>query len=68
MMKQLFSSMDSARMGLVRSLLDSAEIAYEVRNKAVSQAVVGFAFQEELWVAEDDYADAAKLLAESRSE
>ena len=67
-MKRLFSSTDNARIGLISSLLDAAQIPYEVRNKAVSQWQVGAPFWEELWVAERDYDDAARLIAESHKE
>jgi hypothetical protein len=67
-MKRLFSSADSAKIGLIRSLLDAADIPYEVRNHAVSQVEVGLPFEEELWVAENEYEDAALLVAESHKE
>jgi hypothetical protein len=62
-MKYLFSSPDSARVALVQSLLDAAEIAYELRNEAVSQAEAGMPFITELWLLRDeDYEEARKLI------
>ena len=62
-MKQVFSSPDSAQIGLSRSRLDAAGIACEVRNEAVSQAMPGMPFIAELWVLRDeDYEDARCLI------
>ena len=62
-MKQVFSSPDSAQVGLVQSQLDAAGIACEVRNEAVSQAMPGMPFIAELWVLRDeDYEDARSLI------
>ena len=62
-MKQVFSSPDSSQIGLARSRLDAAEIACEVRNDAVSQAMPGMPFIAELWVLRDeDYEDAQRLI------
>ena len=63
-MKQVFASPDSAQVGLARSVLESADIPCEVRNEAVSQAMVGLPFISELWVLRDeDYDEAAQLIA-----
>jgi hypothetical protein len=67
MMKQIFSSPDSARVGFIRSLLDAADIASEVRNESVSQAIPGFPFAPELWFGDEDYEDAMRLVAGSHS-
>jgi hypothetical protein len=64
-MKRILSSPDSAHVGLIRSLLDAAAIPYEVRNQALSQVAAGLPFDEELWVEENDYEDATRLIAES---
>lgn len=65
-MKQVFCSPDSAQVGLVRSLLEVAGIPSEIRNDAVSQAMIGFPFMLELWVLRDeDYEEAARLIKES---
>ena len=62
-MKQVFSSPDSAQIGLAQSQLDAAGIACEVRNDAVSQAMPGMPFMGELWVLRDeDYEDARRLI------
>ena len=66
-MKQVFSSPDSAQVGLAKSRLDAAGIACEVRNEAVSQSLAGIAFATELWVLNDgDYEDARRLLLSGR--
>lgn len=62
-MKQVFSSLDSAQVGLAKSRLDAAGIACEIRNDAVSQAMPGMPFTAELWVLRDeDYEDARRLV------
>ena len=63
-MKQIFSSPDSATIGLAQSRLEAAGIPCEIRNEAVSQAMVGFPFASELWLLRDeDYDDARRLLS-----
>jgi len=67
-MKRVYSSPDSANVGLMRSVLDAAGIACEVRNDAVSQAIPGMPFIPELWVLRDeDYTEAVRLLTKSQS-
>jgi hypothetical protein len=62
-MKRVFSSPDSAQVGLAQSILDAAGIACEVRNDAVSQAMWAMPFIPELWVVRDeDYEDARRLV------
>jgi hypothetical protein len=62
-MKQVFSSPDSAQIGLAQSILDAAGIASEVRNDAVSQAMWTMPFIPELWVVRDeDYEEARRLI------
>ena len=62
-MKRVFSSPDSAQIGLAHSLLDAAGIACEVRNDAVSQVMPGMAFVTELWVLKDnDWGEARRLI------
>lgn len=62
-MKQVFSSPDSAQVGLAQSILGAAGIPCEVRNDAVSQGVPGMPFNPELWVLRDeDYAEARRLV------
>ena len=53
-MKRLFSSPDSAQIGLAQSLLDAAGIEWEVRNEALSQVMPGLPFATELWILRDD--------------
>ena len=63
-MKQLLSSPDSAYIGLLRSRLESAGIACELRNEFLTQAIPGAAFESELWVLDDEqYGEASELLA-----
>jgi hypothetical protein len=62
-MKQLFSSVDSAQVGLTRSVLEAAKIFCEVRNNAVSQALPMLPFASELWVRDEDFEEATRLLA-----
>ena len=62
-MKEIFSSPDSAQVGLAQSILDAADIACEVRNDAVSQAMWAIPFMPELWVLHDaDYEEARRLI------
>jgi len=68
-MKEVFSSPDSAQVGLAQSILDAAGIACEVRNDAVSQAMWAIPFIPELWVLRDeDYAQARCLVESLGSE
>ena len=64
-MKQLYASPDSARVALIRSMLEAAGVAFEVRNEALSQAMMGIPFSSELWVQDEDYDDALRLVKES---
>jgi hypothetical protein len=66
-MKYLFSSPDTLRVGFIRSLLEAADIRCETRNEAVSQVMVGLQFAPELWVQDQDYKEAALLVAGSRA-
>ena len=59
LMKQVFASPDSARVGLAQSLLDPADIR-ELRNDAISQAMPGMPFMTELWVLRDEEYDEAR--------
>lgn len=63
-MKRLFASPDSAQLGLLKSRLETAGIACEIRNEYSSQVIPGVAFESELWVLNDEaYPEAAELLA-----
>ncbi|HWN95757.1 MAG TPA: DUF2007 domain-containing protein [Methylomirabilota bacterium] len=67
-MKELFTSADSAQIGLARSVLEAADIFCEVRNEGVSQAFPSVPFASELWVRDEDYEEATRLLAAGQSE
>ena len=63
-MRHIFSSPDSAEIGLAQSCLETAGIACEVRNQAVSQAIPVFPFVAQLWVLRyQDYEHARRLLS-----
>jgi hypothetical protein len=63
-MKRLFSSPDSAEIGLVCSRLEAAGIECEMRNEHLSSAMPGTPFDPELWVLRDSqFAEASELLA-----
>ena len=63
-MKRIGSSPGSAEVGLLASTLESAGIACELRNEAISQVMPGAAFAEELWVLNDEYySEALDLVA-----
>jgi hypothetical protein len=65
-MKLVFSSPNSALVGLAQSFLKSANIASEIRNDAVSQAMPGLPFTPELWVLRDeDFEEARSLVSSS---
>jgi len=63
-MKRLFSSPDSAEIGLLRSRLEAAGIACEIRNEHLSPVMPGAPFYPELWVLKDEeFVEARELLA-----
>ena len=66
-MKQLLNSFDPVSAGLARSVLETAGIACEVRQEFVSQ-LGGMAFAPELWVSDEDFEEARRLLATTPSE
>ena len=62
-MKRLFSSSDSAEIGLLRSRLEAAGIECEMRNEDMSPAMPGTPFDPELWVLRDSqFAEASELM------
>ena len=67
-MKYLLTSPDSAQVGLARSVLDAANIPCEVRNETVSQAIPTVPFAPELWVRDEDYDDAKRLLSKEQND
>ena len=67
-MKRLFSSPDSAEIGLLRSRLEGAGIECEMRNEHLSPAMPGTPFDPELWVLRDSqFAEASELVAAWRA-
>lgn len=63
-MKRLFSSPDSAEVGLIKNMLEKAGIRCVERNEQLAQTIPVAPFQAELWVEqESDYAEAQALLA-----
>ena len=67
-MKHVYSSPNSAQIGLLQSVLDAAGIQYELRNEAISQAEAGMPFITELWVLRDeDYEEARELIRLERA-
>ena len=59
-MKRLYSSNDFQSIGAVRSALDDAGIAYEVRNETIPYP--GAIFYPEVWLVEDsEFARACEL-------
>jgi hypothetical protein len=64
-MKLLYSSRDSARLGLFFSRLQSAGIQCEMRNEHLAPAAPGAPFDPEIWVLSDDqFEEAQRLLAD----
>lgn len=63
-MRQIYSSSNSVEVGIVKNQLDAAGIPCEIRNEAVSQAIIGTPFEPELWILNDeDYEDARRIVA-----
>lgn len=61
-MKMLFSSANMPEVGLLKSLLDEAGIASEVRNEDSYPNFPGAAFQPEIWVIDEkDYPKACEI-------
>ncbi len=61
-MKLLFSTPDSAEIGLYRSRLEAAGFECEMRNEHLSPAMPGAPFYPELWILRDDQFDEARAL------
>jgi len=68
-MKRVFSSLDSAEVGLLQGVLEVANIPNEIRNLTGSQvAGPSLLIPTELWVLNDeDYDEATRLLDRSPS-
>jgi hypothetical protein len=63
-MKRVFSSPDTAQVGLYKNMLKKAGIRCAEINKQLAQTIPVAPFQAELWVEqESDYAEAMALLA-----
>jgi hypothetical protein len=61
-MKILFSSPSEPEVGLLKSVLDEAGVACEIRNENTHPNLPGAAFQPEIWVVNDeDYAEACEV-------
>ena len=68
-MKLLFSTPDSAEIGLYCSRLQAAGIECEMRNEYLSPAMPGTPFDPELWVLRDEqFAEASELLVAWRQQ
>ena len=64
-MKRVFSSPDSAQLGLLKNMLEKAGLRCVALNEQMAQTIPTVPFQAELWVEqESDYAEAVALLAE----
>ncbi|HXI50467.1 MAG TPA: DUF2007 domain-containing protein [Candidatus Saccharimonadales bacterium] len=66
-MKKIYSSLDSVQVGVVTSLLDTAGIAYEMRNESMSQVLPTLLTPAEVWVAEEAVEEAKRLIATASS-
>ena len=66
-MKRVFTSLDTAELGLFKNILQKAGIRCFEKNEQMAQTIPSTPFQAELWVENDeDYADAVALLEEWR--
>jgi hypothetical protein len=61
-MKQVFSSPDGAQIGLAQTALDAAGIGCEIRGDAGAQFYPGLPHVTELWVLDEDYEEARRLI------
>jgi hypothetical protein len=61
-MKKVFTTTDSAELGLLKNMLDEASIRCALRNEQLSQALPAMPFNVELWVENDaDFSRAQDL-------
>jgi hypothetical protein len=68
-MKKLFTPAESAQFGLARSVLEAANIPFEVRNEGDSHVFPDcIPFAPELWVSDEFYDEATRLLAETQGD
>ncbi len=62
-MQLIFTSPNSAEVGLIKSRLEGAGIACEIRNEIASQVMIGSVFDPELWVlADEQFQEARELI------
>ena len=62
-MTLIYSSPNSAEIGLLRSRLEGAGIACELRNEVGAQVLIGGEFNPELWVlADEQFQEARELI------
>ena len=66
-MKPVHSSTDNGQVALMESILEAAGIPFELRNDAVSQAMPTMDFAAELWVEDEKFDEASRLIAESQA-
>ena len=66
-MKKVYSSLDSIQVGVVRTLLDTAGIVYEMRNESMAQVLPTLVTPAEVWVADEVVEDAERLIATAAS-
>lgn len=66
-MKLVFSSPNTAEVGLLKNILAKAGIPCVENNEQMAQTIPTILFQAELWVADENYDDAAALMSEWRS-
>ena len=64
-MKMLFTSQDRAHVGLLKNMLDEANIQCQIRNDCMSANFPGTALSPELWIVNDDDLPKAAELRET---
>ncbi len=71
-MRKLYIPKDESELAIIKSILDSAELPYYVRNEHFGSLYIGVAMgsfnSKPIFVDEDYYDDAKELLAEIVSE
>lgn len=71
-MKKLYIPKDESELAVIKSILDSAELPYYVRNEYFGSLYIGVAMgsfnSKPIFVPEDYYDDAKELLSEIVSE
>ena len=64
-MKRVYVSSDGGQHALVGSFIDAAGIPFETRHEAVAGVLPTAAFGPEIWVPEERFDEAQKLIAAS---